>query len=78
MLDQRDNLLLFIVSLISPIAAEGRSARFDRASGPFFLDNVGCNGTEPQLINCTNRGIGVHDCGNFEDAEVVCKGKLVK
>ena len=78
LLDQWDNILLLIVSLISPIAAEGRSARFDRPSGPFFLDDVGCNGTELRLTNCTNRGVGVHNCGSFEDAEVVCKGKLVK
>lgn len=62
----------------SSIAAEGRSARVDRVSGPIFLDDVGCSGAELQLTNCTNRGVGVHNCGNLEDAEVVCKGKLVE
>ena len=77
LLDQRIIITLddFINSLT---AAEGRSAIFDRASGPIFLDDVGCSGTELQLTNCTNLGVGVHNCGNLEDAEVVCKGKLVK
>lgn len=57
------------------LGSEARSrARFGRGRGSIFLDNVGCNGTELRLTNCTNRGIGVHRCSHFEDAAVVCSG----
>ena len=59
----------------SLIGSEARSqARFGRGRGSIFLDNVGCNGTEALVTNCTNRGIGVHRCSHFEDAGVVCSG----
>ena len=61
------------------LAAEPRSyATFGRGRGPIFLDDVHCNGTELWLANCTNRGIGVHDCVHYQDAGVVCKGKVIK
>jgi len=61
--------------LFSLIGSEARSqARFGRGRGSIFLDNVGCNGTEALVTNCTNRGIGVHRCSHFEDAGVVCSG----
>ena len=50
--------------------------RFGQGRGAIFLDNVNCNGTEHRLINCTNPGVGVHNCGHYEDAGVVCVGKL--
>ena len=59
------------------IVAEARiRATFGQGSGPIFLDDVGCNGTELLLTNCTNLGVGLHNCAHFEDAGVVCKGKL--
>ena len=47
---------------------------FGPGRGPIFLDNVGCIGTEPRLTNCTNLGVGVHNCRHVEDAGVVCSG----
>ena len=59
----------------SLIGSEARLvARFGRGRGSIFLDNVGCNGTEALVTDCTNRGIGVHRCSHFEDAGVVCSG----
>ena len=59
------------------IVAEARgSATFGRGVGHIFLDDVRCNGTELRLTNCTHDGVGVHDCVHYEDAGVVCKGKL--
>ena len=59
------------------LAAEaGLGASFGQGRGPIFLDNVNCNGTELQLRNCTNRGVGVHNCSHMEDAGVVCRGEF--
>ena len=50
--------------------------RFSPGRGAIFLDNVNCNGTELQLTNCRHPGVGVHNCGHYEDAGVVCGGKF--
>jgi hypothetical protein len=37
-----------------------------------LLDNVGCVGSETRLIDCSNTGLGVHNCAHSEDAGVIC------
>jgi len=43
-------------------------------SRPIYLDNVGCNGSEPSLLNCTANEVGVSNCDHSEDAGVRCNG----
>lgn len=52
------------------------NAHFGAGSGPIWLDNVVCNGDEPNLPRCQNQGFEVHNCGHNEDAGVVCEGKI--
>ncbi|GAB1605013.1 deleted in malignant brain tumors 1 protein-like isoform X1, partial [Argonauta hians] len=40
--------------------------------GSIWLDNVICNGTESNLMQCKHRGIGTHNCDHKEDAGVMC------
>jgi hypothetical protein len=48
-------------------------AAFGRGTGDILLDDLGCTGTEDSLFDCSNRGIGVHNCGHSEDVGVVCQ-----
>ena len=49
-------------------------AKFGQGTGPVFLDDVNCMGSEIALLNCSHRGIGINDCGHSEDAGVRCQG----
>ena len=69
--------LTFLPLHIHAAAAVARlRATFGQARGPIFLDDVGCNGTESQLVDCSNIGVGIHNCRHFEDAGVVCAGMI--
>ena len=53
-----------------------RFARYGQGTGPIWLDDVSCLGTEPDLFACGHIGIGNHNCRHFEDASAECSGML--
>ncbi len=46
---------------------------FADGTGPIFLDDVQCTGTEDNLFSCPHNGIGIHNCAHSEDAGVRCQ-----
>ena len=53
------------------------NAHFGAGTGPIHLDNVGCNGSEMNLLDCSRSSFGSCYSGHREDAGVRCQGTLV-
>ena len=55
------------------VGALGESnAIFGQGSGSIWLSNVGCNGMEERLLDCSTDAFGSHTCSHSEDAGVTC------
>ena len=49
-----------------------RSAHYGEGTGPIWLDNVNCTGTEPTILRCEKSPWGTNNCIHAEDAAVFC------
>ena len=50
-------------------------AHYGATLTPIHLDDLDCNGTESELLQCSHAGVGVHNCDRSEDAGVLCIGE---
>ena len=58
------------VLFIAPVAVT--RAAFGQGTGPLFLCNVRCTGTESSLLRCSHQVVGITPCSHSNDAGVVC------
>jgi len=52
----------------------GTAIYANQGTGPIWLDEVSCQGTEAKIQDCPNDGWGVQNCGHYEDVSIVCSG----
>ena len=50
-------------------------AAYGRGVGRIYMGYLQCNGTEGSLLECPYAGPGLF-CSHYEDAGVICKGRL--
>ncbi|XP_058262799.1 deleted in malignant brain tumors 1 protein-like isoform X2 [Hemibagrus wyckioides] len=51
-------------------------AHFGQGSGPIWLNNVQCSGSESSITECSHSGFGNLNCNHGEDAGVTCSGNI--
>ena len=55
------------------------SRGFGRTTGPIWLVDVFCTGTENNITECSHNGWGNNGCSHYHDAGVIClNGKFLK
>ena len=66
-------MMLHLEPHLYPGAIAYPNAYFSSGSGPYYLDNVYCSGSESSLLSCRRGyGIGVHNCRPGKAAGVKC------
>ena len=52
------------------------NAHYGEGTGPIWLDNVQCLGSESGILACMHNGIGNHNCIHSKDASAECSCML--
>ena len=50
------------------------NAYFNAGTGPIYLDDVECSGTETSFLSCVSSPVLSHNCQHSDDAGVSCQG----
>ena len=51
------------------------SAFYGQGSGPVFLSNLNCTGSELKILECHNDYYAAQTCAHYKDAGVQCLGR---
>ena len=75
--DEKDSAVVCKQLGCGSVISAARSKRFVLGSGPIWMVDVDCGGTESALSDCAHRGWGEHDCTHEYDAGVTCTGEVL-
>ena len=53
-------------------ASTPTQAHFGEGTGPIWVDNAACTGTEARLVDCPANPLGSHNCDHNEDVGTRC------
>ena len=74
LVNEREAYYLYLLSCHIPGAVVLTSG-FETGSGPIFLDQLMCSGTEESLLECSmGRAVGLHQCNHSMDVGLTCSG----
>ena len=59
--------ILFVTGASTPT-----QAHFGEGTGPIWVDNAACTGTEARLVDCPANPLGSHNCDHNEDVGTRC------
>ncbi len=66
-------LYLNKIFYIDPTVQTGPAFTYPLATGPIYLDNIDCTGTEPRVLSC-QYDTHVADCTHMTDVGIDCMG----
>ena len=76
--DLDSNVYVFPLSdsLLAPVIL---TSGYENGSGPIFLDQLQCTGSEQSLLECgMGRAVGLHRCDHSMDVGIRCTGLKIK
>lgn len=73
--DREATVLCRMLGYVSGEATSGGT--FGKGTGPIWLDEVNCDGSEASITNCRHSNWAISDCSHDEDAGVVCSNNPV-
>ena len=69
-------LIFILIDFLRSLGYHGgrpfKEAHFGNGEGQIWIDEIGCAGDEPSLVDCPRLGWGINDCMHSEDAGVSC------
>ena len=74
MVCKRSLLVLFRFTFMATDAVAFHRAHFGAGTGPIHLNNVHCNGSETNLINCSHNSLFHCSSGHSKDVGIRCQG----
>lgn len=65
-------------SFFPPFQSDHRLKYFEAGTGPIYLSQLNCDGSEATLLDCETftRATGIHTCDHMDDVGVHCQGNI--